>query len=299
MIRRCIICGAEFSTPPSNNRRTCSPACSSQWRSKQHMGVSNRWSEGVKAAARAAAAKTGNLKNGTAAAMNLPERISIHAPLAGCDDVYARYFRTNFDFQSTHPLRGATPGRSCSAGSSCISIHAPLAGCDSTGSCGWWTGWRISIHAPLAGCDVQKAYNIVKLKISIHAPLAGCDYAKILWSVCNFAISIHAPLAGCDPHRVQRWQSGHKHFNPRTPCGVRPSTSATTTRSRGFQSTHPLRGATAQKSPPPIDSPNFNPRTPCGVRRRVRCLVGSLGEDFNPRTPCGVRLQWGTRTTRP
>lgn len=73
MIRRCIICGAEFSTPPSNNRRTCSPACSSQWRSKQHMGVSNRWSEGVKAAARAAAAKTGNLKNGTAAAMNLPE----------------------------------------------------------------------------------------------------------------------------------------------------------------------------------------------------------------------------------
>lgn len=85
MIRRCIICGAEFSTPPSNNKRTCSPACSSQWRSKQHMGVSNRWSEGAKAAARAAAAKTGNLKNGMAAAMNLPERISIHAPLAGCD----------------------------------------------------------------------------------------------------------------------------------------------------------------------------------------------------------------------
>lgn len=95
MIRRCIICGAEFSTPPSNNRRTCSPACSSQWRSKQHMGVSNRWSEGVKAAARAAAAKTGNLKNGTAAAMNLPERISIHAPLAGCDSKIAEIFPAN------------------------------------------------------------------------------------------------------------------------------------------------------------------------------------------------------------
>ena len=114
MIRRCVICGAEFSTPPSNNKRTCSPACSSQWRSKQHMGVSNGWCEGAKAAARAAAAKTGNLKNGMAAAMNLPERISIHAPLAGCDDVYARYFRTNFDFQSTHPLRGATfAGQRC------------------------------------------------------------------------------------------------------------------------------------------------------------------------------------------
>ena len=107
MIRRCIICGAEFSTPPSNNRHTCSPACSSQWRSKQHMGVSNRWSEGVKAAARAAAAKTGNLKNGTAAAMNLPERISIHAPLAGCD---------------FGPMDGAKRKK--------ISIHAPLAGYD-------------------------------------------------------------------------------------------------------------------------------------------------------------------------
>ena len=251
MIRRCIICGAEFSTPPSNNRRTCSPACSSQWRSKQHMGVSNRWSEGVKAAARAAAAKTGNLKNGTAAAMNLPERISIHAPLAGCDDVYARYFRTNFDFQSTHPLRGATPGRSCSAGSSCISIHAPL---------------------------------------------AGCDYAKILWSVCNFAISIHAPLAGCDPHRVQRWQSGHKHFNPRTPCGVRPSFVRSMAPEVEFQSTHPLRGATlcpatgaGQGGTISIHAPlagcdcgwwtgstgpgNFNPRTPCGVRRGAVCVA--------------------------
>ena len=108
MIRRCIICGAEFSTPPSNNRHTCSPACSSQWRSKQHMGVSNRWSEGVKAAARAAAAKTGNLKNGTAAAMNLPERISIHAPLAGCDPKRDTCLAPYSSFQSTHPLRGAT-----------------------------------------------------------------------------------------------------------------------------------------------------------------------------------------------
>ena len=108
MMRRCIICGAEFSAPPSNNKRTCSPACSSQWRSKQHMGVSNRWSEGAKAAARAAAAKTGNLKNGMAAAMNLPERISIHAPLAGCDRIKSPYGYSTCAFQSTHPLRGAT-----------------------------------------------------------------------------------------------------------------------------------------------------------------------------------------------
>lgn len=73
MIRKCIICGAEFKTPPSNNKRACSPACSSQWRSKQRTGVSGKWCEAAKASARAAAAKTGNLKKGTAAAMKLPE----------------------------------------------------------------------------------------------------------------------------------------------------------------------------------------------------------------------------------
>lgn len=26
MIRHCVICGAEFSTPPSNNKRTCCAA---------------------------------------------------------------------------------------------------------------------------------------------------------------------------------------------------------------------------------------------------------------------------------
>lgn len=73
MIRKCVICGTEFRTPPSNNKRTCSTACSRRWRSKQHNGVSNRWCEDARASARAAAAKTGNLNNGTAAALMLPE----------------------------------------------------------------------------------------------------------------------------------------------------------------------------------------------------------------------------------
>ena len=34
------------------------------------------------------------------------------------------------------------------------------------------------------------------------------------------------------------------HFNPRTPCGVRPRPLGDRGRGRGFQSTHPLRGAT-------------------------------------------------------
>ena len=73
MRRRCVICGAEFDTPPSNNKITCSPACSRLRKSQSHKGKHNLWSEEAKASARAAAEKTGNLQHGTAAALRLPE----------------------------------------------------------------------------------------------------------------------------------------------------------------------------------------------------------------------------------
>ena len=82
-----------------------------------------------------------------------PRYISIHAPLAGCDCpniIYPpspsnfnprtpcgvrplqlrKHGQTAITFQSTHPLRGATPASRSSAGRQPISIHAPLAGCD-------------------------------------------------------------------------------------------------------------------------------------------------------------------------
>ena len=211
--------------------------------------------------------------------------ISIHAPLAGCDAFRfcsccasgnfnprtpcgvrladACLTKDELEFQSTHPLRGATSSRCRSACRRRISIHAPLAGCDAlsrlrssaaidfnprtpcgvrparfSGS-GCWRNFNprtpcgvrrvaafsssvgsgfqsthplrgatsasddvyiypgISIHAPLAGCD--GCYPIFKAlrEISIHAPLAGCD-AVIHIKTPNDSISIHAPLAGCD-----------------------------------------------------------------------------------------------------
>ena len=55
-------------------------------------------------------------------------------------------------FQSTHPLRGATPAGYLRGGAGDISIHAPLAGCDPN-TCPDCYTVEISIHAPLAGCD--------------------------------------------------------------------------------------------------------------------------------------------------
>ena len=56
-------------------------------------------------------------------------------------------------------------------------------------------------------------------------------------------ISIHAPLTGCDP--VLYVKVDGKDI---------------------FQSTHPLRDATADIKPLPTKPKNFNPRTPYGMR---------------------------------
>ena len=57
--------------------------------------------------------------------------ISIHAPLAGCDPAVLISIRPKWcEFQSTHPLRGATASVARRRAVQAISIHAPLAGCD-------------------------------------------------------------------------------------------------------------------------------------------------------------------------
>ena len=57
----------------------------------------------------------------------------------------------------------------------------------------------------------------------------------------------------------------------------------------GFQSTHPMRGATGTDTLLINIPEDFNPRTPCGVRLCVMRPIIRETWHFNPRTPCGVR----------
>ena len=123
--------------------------------------------------------------------------------------------------------------------------------------------------------------------ISIHAPRAGCDRAGCAPLTVAHLISIHAPRAGCDAQRYFP-KSTRTYFNPRTPCGVRHRGAVGRKAKSEFQSTHPVRGATAQQTCGNIIISDFNPRTPCGVRRALLQLI-DISKDFNPRTPCGVR----------
>ena len=139
--------------------------------------------------------------------------------------------------------------------------------------------------------------------------MRGATFLELVQRV-NVGISIHAPLAGCDS-LFDGQKSIFLDFNPRTPCGVRPSRPCRRSTPSIFQSTHPLRGATLRRQRPgipyeiSIHAPlagcdgihrfrrvhqiHFNPRTPCGVRHN-RLYRLHRHEDFNPRTPCGVRL---------
>ena len=194
---------------------------------------------------------------------------------------------TNVEFQSTHPLRGAThPGASGSYNLR-ISIHAPLAGCDAMARvlkfpknnfnprtpCGvrLLVDFAISIIQPFQSthplrgatrtvcrcgvcvghfnprtpCGVRRSNNSDKdlwWEISIHAPLAGCDASRCL-SSSSTHISIHAPLAGCDPG-TGRVQNAHSQFQSTHPLRGATISVIAAVNWVEFQSTHPLRGAT-------------------------------------------------------
>ena len=170
-------------------------------------------------------------------------------------------------FQSTHPLRGATGRGDEKKQYVLISIHAPLAGCDALYTT-LFINSKISIHAPLAGCDPSRHFFS---KGPLHFnPRTPCGVRQRLDELhVEFeSISIHAPLAGCDHRHPGQDDGAADHFNPRTPCGVRRRVSVSCSIRPDFnprtpcgvrpwpapikrscilfQSTHPLRGATAK-----------------------------------------------------
>ena len=63
-----------------------------------------------------------------------------------------------------------------------------------------------------------------------------------------------------------RREDGRRYFNPRSPCGERLPGRAGRCLTILFQSSLPVRGATAIRTPSPMDAIYFNPRSPCGER---------------------------------
>ena len=196
-------------------------------------------------------------------------QISIHAPRAGSDGFAAAdgrvpndfnprspcgerlivfmLFMVDRPFQSTLPVRGATSGESGNAAASGISIHAPRAGSDNA--------------ANRMGC-VDTDFN----------PRSPCGERPAQAGVIHRRFKDFNPRSPCGERpRPQAFRSRRRNFNPRSPCGERlahterdasgneisihaPRAGSDSLGSHvrvkvnGFQSTLPVRGATAGRN---------------------------------------------------
>ena len=146
-------------------------------------------------------------------------------------------------FQSTRPVRGATLKAVSADVLQSISIHAPRAGRDAVGLCTDCHHFPFQSTRPVRGATHCKGSKRKRQSISIHAPRAGRDAFHVAcWLRCH--ISIHAPRAGRDSS-IGLSAMDSLHFNPRAPCGARQRMYGWLWDAYIFQSTRPVRGATA------------------------------------------------------
>ena len=152
-------------------------------------------------------------------------------------------------FQSTHPVWGATEISSCPTSPWRFQSTHPVWGATTPGG-GAARGPNISIHAPRVGCDLV-LISSTKGGANFN-PRTPCGVRPgHMWVLLHLSgISIHAPRVGCDRR-----------------CH------AAAGRAGGFQSTHPVWGATSCLIPILSSLLNFNPRTPCGVRLLMTLLL--------------------------
>ncbi len=103
--------------------------------------------------------------------------------------------------------------------------------------------WRFQSTHSMRSATHAYAELYRYMDISIHALHAECDGYR--FPKPNVAeISIHALHAECDDDRLMS-KKCDRHFNPRTPCGVRPVLPFLLTWDMlKFQSTHSMRSAT-------------------------------------------------------
>ena len=191
-----------------------------------------------------------------------------------------------FSFQSTRPMRGATSRFFLNSEPFEISIHAPRAGRDWTLCLPRWFRWDFNPRAP-CGARHNRSTNVnIKIGFQSTRPVRGATPQSYGLFRQN-GISIHAPRAGRD---IVRRTARHpkNDFNPRAPCGARPVFANIGEQAIKFQSTRPVRGATAASECVGMRE-QISIHAPRAGRDRCRLHTQTPAPYFNPRAPCGAR----------
>ena len=140
-------------------------------------------------------------------------------PMRGATPIYAVRIGTK-EFQSTRPMRGATFSTFFSCKTSVISIHAPHAGRDSWRPTTTASSRHFNPRAPCGARQARAAGAEWNRRFQSTRPMRGATGQNIKRGGTR-NISIHAPHAGRDA-----------------------AVSADDAAQREFQSTRPMRGAT-------------------------------------------------------
>ena len=144
-------------------------------------------------------------------------------------------------FQSTHPVRGATMDKAAAAGNNefqstrpvwgatvqaddteflvRISIHAPRVGRDATRKHGCRTGRDFNPRAPCGARQKSRTFSWQGRQFQSTRPVWGATQHHDE-TLTYYIISIHAPRVGRD-HYKYNLKLRPKNFNPRAPCGAR------------------------------------------------------------------------------
>ena len=124
------------------------------------------------------------------------------------------------EFQSTRPMRGATP--------------APkLVLC----------GGDISIHAPHAGRDILTTVSATEIStFQSTRPMRGATIITHTPKRPRIYFNPRAPCGARPAFSAAAFSD--RNFNPRAPCGARPGNKIVPVSATVFQSTRPMRGAT-------------------------------------------------------
>ena len=191
-------------------------------------------------------------------------------------------------FQSTRPMRGATSDVVMEKALPYVSIHAPRVGRDTCRMLGFASSTGFNPRAPCGARPHARCLSVGKAGVSIHAPHAGRD-------------------RGIPRSSVQSWR-----FNPRAPCGARRVIVCHVLSFLKFQSTRPMRGATSIRQhihksvcvsihAPHAgrdlggklqwDGKSVSIHAPHAGRDHQKPPSWEAQISFNPRAPCGARRQ--------
>ena len=147
-------------------------------------------------------------------------------------------------FQSTHPVRGATRSRTILFCSRLISIHAPRAGCDRRSPRRYHQDGHFNPRTPCGVRRFPSRRSMNGPRFQSTHPVRGATRGGTTETLLSQNFNPRTP---CGVRRREAsCKCGRWHFNPRTPCGVRPRNRRKFYPKFRFQSTHPVRGATAK-----------------------------------------------------